>query len=336
MITGGMHGYDSDSDDNAFGADDPIKRGGLSSLTIQLKVTNAQQLGNAAAGVNLFDQADVDAAALPTGINTPVLASYKKAVKYFLANPSLLQSIVFASNEADSTGAVVMQSFSIIPTRSTPFASQQSNALPLQQYQTTQDFKANRTTVPLRAVIDGFTLINITSAVNATGADVLVNCVFFFGARVENRKQIKGGSPLVMRPGGRGPVAVKQLPHDQVLQLEDLAAHILQGAPRETAEAHSTAVRGRRRGRRRLGVNAQRLPDRHRAAQRATGRGRAAAVDAGLRRESRWPGGDGGRKAGLDRHNAATASERDDSAGVGEPPDHFLAGHLRGRDRSAD
>ena len=205
----GSSGYDDDNaDDSVFGADDPIKRAGLSTIPIQLTITNAQQLGNAATGLNLFDATDIDATALPTGIATPTLANYKLIVKYLSMNPAILQSVMFSSNEAASTGAPVLASLLLTPQRVTPFGLTNANQIQLQAYQTTQDFQVGRTTVPLRAVIDGFTRLNLVSAVNGSGATVLITCTFFFGKRAEGRKQLKGGGMITMRPGGRGPAPV--------------------------------------------------------------------------------------------------------------------------------
>lgn len=206
----GSAGYDDDGPhDEVFGVDDPVKRAGLSTLTIQLTIANAQVLGNAAAGVNLFDATDVDAAALPTGIATPTLANYKLIVKYLLASPALLQSISFISSETTSSGAPLLSSLILTPQRVTPFGLQNANAIQLQSYQTTQDFQVTRSTVPLRTILDGFSRLNLTSGTNASGGTITINCVFFIGKRVEARKQIKGGPAMTMRPGGRGPTPVK-------------------------------------------------------------------------------------------------------------------------------
>ncbi len=203
-------GYDDDGpQDEIFGVDDPVKRAGLSTLTIQLTIANAQTLGNAATGVNLFDATDVDAAALPTGVAAPTLANYKLIVKYLLASPALLQSISFTSSETASSGAPLLSSLILTPQRVTPFGLQNANQIQLQAYQTTQDFQVQRSTVPLRTILDGFSRLNLTSATNASGGTVTINCVFFIGKRVEARRQIKGGPAMAMRPGGRGPVPVR-------------------------------------------------------------------------------------------------------------------------------
>lgn len=210
MLLEGNAGYDDDGpQDEIFGVDDPVRRAGLSTLIIQLTIANLQQLGNAATGVTLFSQADASAAALPTGIASPVLATYTGIVKYLLSNPSLIQSVSFTSSEATSTGGPLLSSLVLTPQRQTPFGLQNSNAIQLQAYQTTQDFQPTRSTVPLRMIVDGFSTLNLTSATNNSGGTVTINCVFFFGKRVEGRKQLKGGSPMVMRPGGRGPAPVR-------------------------------------------------------------------------------------------------------------------------------
>lgn len=205
MLTADMHGYDAEMDYEAFGADDPIKRGGLSTLPIQLSIANLASLS-----VELFSQADVDAAALPTGIASPSLADYKKAVRYFLANPAMLQSINLSSSETSTGGAPVLQSLKVQPIRDTPFGLNCSNELQLQAVQTTHDFQANRSTMPLKVVIDGFTKLKLVTAQNNSGATITINAVFYFGARVENRKQLRGGAPLAIRPGGRGPAPIAQ------------------------------------------------------------------------------------------------------------------------------
>jgi len=203
-------GYDDDGpQDEVFGVDDPVKRAGLSTLTIQLTIANAQQLGNATTGVNLFDATDLDAAALPTGIASPAIASYKLICKYLLASPALLQSISFNSSEAPSTNAPLLASLILTPQRVTPFGLTNANQIQLQSYQTTQDFQVARSTVPLRTILDGFSRLNLTSAVNGSGATVTINVVFFIGRRVEARRAIKGGPAMTMRPGGRGPAPVR-------------------------------------------------------------------------------------------------------------------------------
>lgn len=203
------YGYDGESDGlgEDFGADDPIKRAGFSTLPIQITVANAASLN-----LNLFSNVDVDAAALPTGLASPTLANYKSLVKYLLANPSQMQSVIVMSNEAVSTGAPLLASLKVTPTRNTPFGLTCGNETRVQSYQTTQDFQANRVTVPMQATLDGFTYLACTSDANASGGTITFNLTFLIGRRVENRKNIRGGAPMTMAPGGRGPrVAVPQV-----------------------------------------------------------------------------------------------------------------------------
>lgn len=203
------HGYDSDvDDDEVFGADDPIRRAGLTTLAIQLTIANAQQLGNAAAGLDLFKNTDLAAAALPTGVVIPVLADYKSTVAYLLASPSLLQSMVIQSNESNAAGAPVMSSLVISPKRVTPFGANMANAIAVQSYMTTQDFQANRVTIPLKVALDTFTFLNLVTGINTSGAAVTLNITLMIGKRVQAAKQLKG-QPVRVLPGGRGPVNAK-------------------------------------------------------------------------------------------------------------------------------
>ena len=203
---GNGYGYDSDvSDDEIFGADDPVKAVGLSTLPIQLQVANAASLN-----VDLFKTSDLAAAALPTGILSPAIASYRDIIAYVLANPSLLQSITITTNESSTGGAPVLSSLRISPKRVTPFGANTSNEIRVQSYQTTQDFQSNRTSIPLKVALDSFTYLNFTSDVNGSGAAVTFNVTFFIGRRVQNRKQLSGGAPMRQLPGGRGPVPVKR------------------------------------------------------------------------------------------------------------------------------
>lgn len=196
-----MRNYDSDGGDDGedFGADDPIKRAGFSTLPITLQVANA-----AALSVNLFSQLDVDAAALPTGVTAPVLASYKGIVKYLLANPAQVQSVILASNESASTGAPLLASLRITPTRASPFGLSCGNEIRAQSYQTTQDFQANRITIPMSAALDGFTSLVLASDTNGSGATVTFNVTFLVGKRVEGRRNIQRASPVAVAAGGRG------------------------------------------------------------------------------------------------------------------------------------
>lgn len=200
------YGYDSDiSDDEVFGADDPVKAAGLSTLPVQLTIANA-----AALSLDLFKSDDVDAAALPTGIASPLIAPYKNIIKYLLANPSQLQSVIIQSNESATGGAPVLSSLRISPKRVTPFGANSSNEIRVQSYQTTQDFQANRVTIPLRVALDAFTFLNLVSDTNGSGSTVTLNVTFMIGRRVQNRKQLSGGAPMRVLPGGRGPVPVKR------------------------------------------------------------------------------------------------------------------------------
>lgn len=202
------HGYDAEVDeDEIFGADDPIKRAGLTTLAIQLTIANAAQLGGAATGLDLFKNTDLAAAALPTGVVLPALADYKSTIAYFLASPSLLQSIVIQSNESAVTGAPVLASLKISPKRVTPFGSNMANQIQVQSYMTTQDFQANRITIPLKVALDTFSFLNLVSDVNTSGAAVTLNVTLMIGKRVQAAKQLKG-QPVRVLPGGRGPVNV--------------------------------------------------------------------------------------------------------------------------------
>lgn len=203
------YGYDGDAagfgDD--FGADDPIKRAGYSTLPITLQVANA-----AALAVTLFSNTDVDAAALPTGVTAPVLASYKSIVKYLLANPAQVNSVILQSNESASTGAPLLSSLRITPTRTTPFGLTCGNEIRAQSYQTTQDFQANRITIPMSAILDGFTTLVLASDTNGSGATVTFNVTFLVGKRVENRRSITPSGPVAVAAGGRGVRAVGGAP----------------------------------------------------------------------------------------------------------------------------
>lgn len=199
------HGYDSDlNDDEAFGADDPVKRAGLSTLAIQLSIANT-----AALSLDLFKSDDLDAAALPTGVVSPVIAPYKNIIKYLLANPSQLQSIVIQSNESATGGAPVLSSLRISPKRVTPFGMNASNEIRVQSYQTTQDFQANRITVPLAVILDAFSFLNLVSDVNSSGAAVVLNLTLMIGKRAQASQPLKQGAPMRIAPGGRGPVPAR-------------------------------------------------------------------------------------------------------------------------------
>lgn len=199
-----MRNFDSDlQDDDVFGADDPVKAAGLSTLPVQLTIAVSQQLGNAAAGLNLFIVNDVDAAALPTGVVSPVLAEYKNIIKFVLANPSQLRSVVIQSNESATGGAPVLSSLRIAPQRITPFGLNSANEIRVQSYQTTQDFQANRITIPLSMGLDAFTFLNFKSDVNGSGAIVTLNLTLMVGKRAQGRAGLK--APMMVRPGGRGP-----------------------------------------------------------------------------------------------------------------------------------
>lgn len=201
-----MNQFDSDvSDEDAFGADDPVKSAGLSTLPIQLTIANAASLS-----LDLFRVDDLSAAALPTGIASPVIAAYRNIIAYLLASASMLQSIIIQSNESATGGAPVLSSLRIAPKRVTPFGLSASNEVRVQSYQTTQDFQANRATIPLKVALDSFSFLNLVTDVNGSGATVTLNLTFLIGRRTDNRKQLKGGTPLAMRPGGRGVVAVNR------------------------------------------------------------------------------------------------------------------------------
>lgn len=203
--------FDADvSDDELFGADDPVKQAGLSTLPVQLTIANAQQLGNSANGLDLFKVDDVDAAALPTGVVSPALAAYKNVIKYLLANPSQLRSIVISSNESATGGAPVLSSVRINPKRVTPFGLQTANEIRVQAYQTTQDFQANRITIPLSVGLDAFTFLNLVSDVNGSGGAVTLNLTLMVGKRAQAKQALKNAAPMRVMPGGRGPVAIKR------------------------------------------------------------------------------------------------------------------------------
>lgn len=213
MLLNGQAGFEGQGYDDlaggvdAFGADDPISNKGLSSLIIQLTIANAQQIGNAATGVDVFRQTDTDAAALPTGVASPAIAGYKTIIRYLLSNPSQIRSILIQSSETGS--APVLSSLQITPTRSSPFGMTYANALYAQSYQTTQDYQAGRITIPLTATLDGFSYLNFVSAVNASGATVTLNVTFLVGRRAEIRRNVSNAAPLTVRPGGRGPASVR-------------------------------------------------------------------------------------------------------------------------------
>lgn len=201
-----MNQFDSDlTDEEAFGADDPVKSAGLSTLPIQLAIANT-----AALSLDLFKVDDLAAAALPTGVNSPAIASYRNIIAYLLASASMLQSIIIQSNESSTAGAPVLSSLRIAPKRVTPFGLSASNEVRVQSYQTTQDFQANRATIPLKVALDSFSFLNLVTDTNTSGSTVLLNLTFLIGKRVDARKQLKGGAPLAVRPGGRGVVAVKR------------------------------------------------------------------------------------------------------------------------------
>lgn len=199
-----MNEFDNDDElGGDFGADDPIKRAGFSTLPVTITVANL-----AALNLALFSNVDADAAALPTGLTAPLIAPYKSLIRYLLSNPSQVQSIIIMSNEAVSTGAPLLASLKVTPTRTTPFGLTCGNEVRAQSYQTTQDFQANRITIPMTAALDGFTTLVCTSDTNNSGASVIFNVTFLIGKRVENRKNIRGSQPMTVAPGGRGPRAV--------------------------------------------------------------------------------------------------------------------------------
>lgn len=203
-----MQNLDSTFNNDVFGADDPVARAGLSTLNVELTVANGQQLGNAATGLTLFSAGDASAAALPTGLVTPVIATYREWINYFIANPAQIVSINAMSNESSTTGAPLLSSMTFSPARVTPFGLQMSNQVNGRTYQTTQDFQANRLTVPVSMVIDGFTRLVMTSAVNASGAAITVNLAILFKKIAQARAPIMGGAQVV-KPGGRGIANVK-------------------------------------------------------------------------------------------------------------------------------
>ena len=195
-------GYDATMNPDSFGADDPISRGGLSTLAIQFSIANAASLD-----VALFSQEHLDNAALPTGLASPAIANYKALLRYLQANPSQVRSILLASSEASSS-APVLASMSLSPTRSTPFGLSASNQLLVQSFQTTQDFQANRITIPVSLTVDAFSYIRVQSGVNGSGGAITINATILFGVRREARKMVPAGQPLVVRPGGRGPASI--------------------------------------------------------------------------------------------------------------------------------
>lgn len=201
-----MRNFDAEVSDDDFGADDPVKAAGLSTLAIQLSIANAASLN-----VNLFTVTDLTAPALPTGIISPTIANYRDAIAYFHSNPARTASLLFASNESAGAGAPVLASLQVAPTRKTPFGLTTSNSTRIQSYQTTQDFQANRVTLPLAVNLDTFTSLSITSDVNNSGATVIINLTVMFGKRVDQRRNLGngGGGAMAIRPGGRGPVAVR-------------------------------------------------------------------------------------------------------------------------------
>lgn len=200
-----MRNFDAQSpDDEQFGADDPVKQAGLSTLALQLSIANG-----AALNVNLFTITDLAAAALPTGLISPTIANYRDAIAYFHANPARTASMLFASNESASAGAPVLASIQVAPTRKTPFGLQTSNSTRIQSYQTTQDFQANRVTLPLAIPLDTFTSLSVTSDTNNSGAAVIINLTIMFGKRIDQRRGLgAGGQQVAMRPNGRGVVQV--------------------------------------------------------------------------------------------------------------------------------
>lgn len=199
-----MNQFDNDEDD-AFGADDPVKRAGLSTLRVQLSIANL-----AALSLDLFKSDDLDAAALPTGVVSPVLAPYKNVIKYLTSNPSALQSVVIASSESASTGAPLLSSLVISPKRVTPFGMNNSNQVSAQSYQTTQDFQANRITIPLAVALDGFSFLNMVTDTNNSGAAVTFNVTLMIGRRNQARAGLKQAAPMRVLPGGRGPVPTRR------------------------------------------------------------------------------------------------------------------------------
>lgn len=198
------NGYDDDMGDEFFSADDPIKRAGISNLLVQLTVANLASID-----VNLFSQEHLDNAALPTNIASPVLADYKRLVRYLQANPSQVVSLLIQSSETTTSGAPLLASMTITPTRTTPFGASFSNQILVQAYQSTQDFQVTRATIPMKAGLDAFSFLRIQTGANASGGTVTFNVTVLVGKRAEIRRQVKGGTAVVMRPGGRGPAPVK-------------------------------------------------------------------------------------------------------------------------------
>lgn len=202
-------GYDVAQDPDEFGADDPIKRAGLS--TIQILFTQAS---GTALAVNLFAESDLDNASLPTGLTSvngsATVGAYHRMIRYLQANPAQIHSVLIQSSETASGGAPILSTMTITPTRITPFGLNTSNQLLVNSFQTTQDFQANRVSVPLVAALDAFSYLAFATATQSTGSPITFTTTLFFGKRQEIRAGVRRGTPMAVRPGGRGMVPVKR------------------------------------------------------------------------------------------------------------------------------
>lgn len=202
----GGSGFDPEGPEFSFGADDPMSRAGLTTLSASIEVANA-----AALDLDLFDQAHLDNVALPTGLvsigSGSTIADYKQVLRYFQSNPSQVRSMLITSSET-STDAPLLAGMTITPTRNNPFGVSMSNQRLVRSVQTTADFQANRVTFPISLALDTITFMNLATETNNSGSTVTFNIAFMIGRRAEVRRTIAPAKPLVIRPGGRGPAPV--------------------------------------------------------------------------------------------------------------------------------
>jgi len=189
-----------------FGADSPqatdtLTQQNLSTLQVVLFAASGTKLSQ-----SVFNGADLAITALPTGITSPDVASYRQIIRYFMANASQLRSLQITSSESSSSAPQLL-SMGVTPTRSTPFLGSNSNTTLVSTAKTPQDYQQNMATFSLAVNIDTITYLNFTTGVTAS-ADTTFTVTFFFGQRQELRAGLPTQVPqIVLAQNG----AVKQL-----------------------------------------------------------------------------------------------------------------------------
>lgn len=166
----------------------PLNSADLSNFQVVLRV-----LEDALFAVNVFNGGDLGGVALPTQVIGPVNAEYQQMIRYFMANPSLLQFMNISSSESN-TSAPVLNSMAVTPTRVTPFGGAQSNRQFFASFKTPQDYQLNRVVVPLRERLDTITFLRFTST-DPAPADVDITITFYFSERAEVRQVIQPSGP---------------------------------------------------------------------------------------------------------------------------------------------